>query len=282
MLTPAGGRVLAERTFPRFVWLQSWGPLYAILHRIALGEAAESMTAAALMPGGDAGISLVAQAGYPGGGGGRGGDVWVPVDVRAVSRGRTRVRRRARHVARLLRAARRPGSRHRRGPGGLHGQPVAGLHAVGLAPVRDTRRPPGADFRAGRHRAAIRGTPRRARPTPWRRTAPPSPTPAVATSRLPAAGVRLSESLAASHENRAAQSRTLAGELLRRSRKRPHRGGDGRHRDGRAPCPGRQRGHGPRARALPNPKVPTGPGPVEPRGPAVGDGRDHQGPGRRR
>ena len=32
----------------------------------------------------------------------------------------------------------------------------------------------------------------------------------VATSRLPAAGVRLSESLAASHENRAAQSRTLA------------------------------------------------------------------------
>ena len=31
----------------------------------------------------------------------------------------------------------------------------------------------------------------------------------VATSRLPAAGIRLSESLAASHENRAAQSRTL-------------------------------------------------------------------------
>ena len=33
---------------------------------------------------------------------------------------------------------------------------------------------------------------------------------AVATSRLPAAGVRLSESLAASHENRAAQSRSVA------------------------------------------------------------------------
>ena len=32
----------------------------------------------------------------------------------------------------------------------------------------------------------------------------------VATSRLPAAGIRLSESLAASHENRAAQSRTLS------------------------------------------------------------------------
>ena len=45
------------------IWLQSWGPLYAILHRISMGEAAERMQAAALMPNGDVGISLVAQAG---------------------------------------------------------------------------------------------------------------------------------------------------------------------------------------------------------------------------
>ena len=45
------------------IWLQSWGPLYAILHRISMGEAAERMSAAAMMPGGDIGISLVALAG---------------------------------------------------------------------------------------------------------------------------------------------------------------------------------------------------------------------------
>ena len=45
------------------IWLQSWGPLYAILHRISMGEAAERMQAAALMPDGGVGISLVAQAG---------------------------------------------------------------------------------------------------------------------------------------------------------------------------------------------------------------------------
>ena len=62
MLTPAGGAFL-RAYLSGFIWLQSWGPLYAILHRISLGEAAERMGAAALMPGGDAGISLVAQAG---------------------------------------------------------------------------------------------------------------------------------------------------------------------------------------------------------------------------
>ena len=45
------------------IWLQSWGPLYAVLHRISMGEAAERMSAAAAMPGGEIGISLVAQAG---------------------------------------------------------------------------------------------------------------------------------------------------------------------------------------------------------------------------
>ncbi len=62
MLTPAGTAIFRSYV-TGLVWLQSWGPLYAILHRISMGEAAERMTASALMPGGDAGISLVAQAG---------------------------------------------------------------------------------------------------------------------------------------------------------------------------------------------------------------------------
>ena len=62
MLTPAGGAIFRSYV-TGLVWLQSWGPLYAVLHRISMGEAAERMSAAALMPGGDIGISLVAQAG---------------------------------------------------------------------------------------------------------------------------------------------------------------------------------------------------------------------------
>ena len=62
MLTPAGTAIFRSYV-TGLVWLQSWGPLYAILHRIAMGEAAERMSAAAAMPGGDIGISLVAQAG---------------------------------------------------------------------------------------------------------------------------------------------------------------------------------------------------------------------------
>ena len=62
MLTPAGGAIFRSYV-TGLVWLQSWGPLYAVLHRISMGEAAERMQAAALMPGGDIGISLVAQAG---------------------------------------------------------------------------------------------------------------------------------------------------------------------------------------------------------------------------
>lgn len=40
MLTPIGLTVV-RGYFSGFVWLQSWGPLYAILHRIMMGEAAE-------------------------------------------------------------------------------------------------------------------------------------------------------------------------------------------------------------------------------------------------
>ncbi len=62
MLTPAGGAIFRSY-FSGLVWLQSWGPLYAILHRVAMGEAAARMSAGALMPGGDIGVSLIAQAG---------------------------------------------------------------------------------------------------------------------------------------------------------------------------------------------------------------------------
>ncbi len=62
MLTPAGLPIFRSYV-TGLIWLQSWGPLYAVLHRISMGEAAERMQAAALMPGGDIGISLVAQAG---------------------------------------------------------------------------------------------------------------------------------------------------------------------------------------------------------------------------
>ena len=62
MLTPAGTAIFRSYV-TGLIWLQSWGPLYAVLHRISMGEAAERMSAAAFMPGGDIGISLVAQAG---------------------------------------------------------------------------------------------------------------------------------------------------------------------------------------------------------------------------
>ncbi len=62
MLTPAGAAIFRSYV-TGLVWLQSWGPLYAVLHRISMGEAAERMSAAAMMPSGDIGISLVAQAG---------------------------------------------------------------------------------------------------------------------------------------------------------------------------------------------------------------------------
>ena len=62
MLTPAGAAIFRSYV-TGLIWLQSWGPLFAVLHRISMGEAAERMSAAAAMPGGDIGISLVAQAG---------------------------------------------------------------------------------------------------------------------------------------------------------------------------------------------------------------------------
>ena len=41
MLTPAGAAIFRSYV-TGLIWLQSWGPLYAVLHRISMGEAAES------------------------------------------------------------------------------------------------------------------------------------------------------------------------------------------------------------------------------------------------
>ena len=57
MLTPIGITVL-RGYFSGFIWLQSWGPLYAILHRIMMGEAAEKARALA-----DGDIAMVTQLG---------------------------------------------------------------------------------------------------------------------------------------------------------------------------------------------------------------------------
>jgi len=68
MLTPIGLTVL-RGYFSGFVWLQSWGPLYAILHRIMMGEVANKATSiVGATPGGPSGmdgygIAMVTQLG---------------------------------------------------------------------------------------------------------------------------------------------------------------------------------------------------------------------------
>lgn len=63
MLTPIGLTVM-RGYFSGFVWLQSWGPLYAILHRIMMGEVAEKATSIiGATPGGVDGIAMVTQLG---------------------------------------------------------------------------------------------------------------------------------------------------------------------------------------------------------------------------
>ena len=62
MLTPAGAAIFRSYV-TGLIWLQSWGPLYAILHRISMGEAAGAHERGGHDAGRDIGISLVAQAG---------------------------------------------------------------------------------------------------------------------------------------------------------------------------------------------------------------------------
>ena len=208
MLTPAGGAFF-RAYLGGFIWLQSWGPLYAILHRIALGEAAERMSAAALMPGGDAGISLVAQAGIRA----VAADVAVmsgylsmsvPFLAAALAYGVGRATSLASSVLHVGQEA-AIGAAREGSTGNLSlGSTQVDSHRFATLEGRQVRTsaqvdtgrysgytPEGAAYTVAADGTAIADA-------------------AVATSRLPAAGIRLSESLAASHENRAAQSRTVA------------------------------------------------------------------------
>ena len=208
MLTPAGGSFF-RAYLGGFVWLQSWGPLYAILHRIALGEAAEAMGAVSLMPGGDVGISLVAQAGIRA----VAADVAVmsgylsmsvPFLAAALAYGVGRATSLASSVLHVGQeaaiGAAREGSTGNLSLGSTqvdsHRYATLEGRQVRTSAQVDTGRysgysPEGAAYTVAADGTAIADA-------------------AVATSRLPAAGVRLSESLAASHENRAAQTRTIA------------------------------------------------------------------------
>ena len=208
MLTPAGGSFF-RAYLGGFVWLQSWGPLYAILHRIALGEAAEAMGAVSLMPGGDVGISLVAQAGIRA----VAADVAVmsgylsmsvPFLAAALAYGVGRATSLASSVLHVGQeaaiGAAREGSTGNLSLGSTqvdsHRYATLEGRQVRTSAQVDTGRysgytPEGAAYTVAADGTAIADA-------------------GAATSRLPAAGVRLSESLASSHENRAAQSRTLA------------------------------------------------------------------------
>ena len=208
MLTPAGGSFF-RAYLGGFVWLQSWGPLYAILHRIALGEAAEAMGAVALMPGGDVGISLVAQAGIRA----VAADVAVmsgylsmsvPFLAAALAYGVGRATSLASSVLHVGQeaaiGAAREGSTGNLSLGSTqvdsHRYATLEGRQVRTSAQVDTGRysgytPEGAAYTVAADGTAIADA-------------------GVATSRLPAAGIRLSESLASNHESRAAQSRTLA------------------------------------------------------------------------
>ena len=208
MLTPAGGAIFRSY-FSGLVWLQSWGPLYAILHRISMGEAAERMSAGALMPGGDIGVSLVAQAGIQA----VASDVAVmsgylsmsvPFLAAALAYGVGRATGLATSVLAVGQEA--ASSAAQEGTTGnvslantqadTHRFATVEGHQVRTSLHADTGRytgyaPGGAGFTVTGDGTAVVDA-------------------GSATSRIPAAGIRLSESLAASHESRASAAREQA------------------------------------------------------------------------
>ena len=208
MLTPAGAAIFRSYV-TGLVWLQSWGPLYAVLHRISMGEAAERMGAAALMPGGDAGVSLVAQAGIRA----VAADVAVmsgylsmsvPFLAAALAYGLSKATVLATSVLAVGQDA-ASSAAHEGTTGNLslantshdtHRFASLEGRQVRTSMHVDTDRytgyaPGGAAFTVAGDGTAIADV-------------------GAATSRIPAAGVRLSESLAVSHEARAAEARGLS------------------------------------------------------------------------
>ena len=208
MLTPAGGTIFRSYV-TGLVWLQSWGPLYAVLHRISMGEAAERMQAAAAMPGGDIGISLVAQAGIRA----VAADVAVmsgylsmsvPFLAAALAYGLSKATVLATSVLAVGQDA--ASSAAHEGTTGNLSLANTGYDSHRFATLEgrqirtsahvDTDRytgyaPAGAGFVVTGDGTAVVDA-------------------SSATSRIPAAGVRISESLATSYETRAAQARSLA------------------------------------------------------------------------
>ena len=208
MLTPAGLPIFKSYV-TGLIWLQSWGPLYAVLHRISMGEAAERMQAAAVMPNGEVGISLVAQAGIRA----VAADVAVmsgylsmsiPFLAAALAYGLSKATVLATSVLAVGQDA-ATSAAHEGTTGNL-----------ALANTQwDTHRfasQEGRQLRTSMHVDTDRYT--GYAPAGAGFTVTPDGTAVAdmgsATSRVPAAGVRLSESLAVSHEERAAQAHSMA------------------------------------------------------------------------
>ena len=208
MLTPAGTAIFRSYV-TGLVWLQSWGPLYAVLHRISMGEAAERMQAAALMPGGDIGISLVAQAGIRA----VASDVAVmsgylsmsvPFLAAALAYGLSKATVLATSVLAVGQDAASAAAHE--GTTGNLSLANTGYDTHRFATLE------GRQIRTSAHVDTDRYT--GYAPAGAAMTVTGDGTvvadAGAATSRVPAAGVRLSESLATSHETRAAEARTLS------------------------------------------------------------------------
>ncbi len=208
MLTPAGAAIFRSYV-TGLVWLQSWGPLYAVLHRISMGEAAERMQALALMPGGEAGISLVAQAGIRA----VAADVAVmsgylsmsvPFLAAALAYGLSKATVLATSVLAVGQDAASSAAQEGTTGNISLASTNADVHRYATLEGRQIRTsahvddnrytgyaPGGAAFTVAGDGTSIADM-------------------GAATSRIPAAGVRLSESLATSHEQRASEARTLS------------------------------------------------------------------------
>ena len=208
MLTPAGAAIFRSYV-TGLIWLQSWGPLYAILHRISMGEAAERMQAAALMPGGDIGISLVAQAGIRA----VAADVAVmsgylsmsvPFLAAALAYGLSKATVLATSVLAVGQDA-ASSAAHEGTTGNIAlANTAADVHRYATLEGRQVRTSAHVD--ADRH---VGYTPGGALYTvTGDNTAVVDAS--AATSRIPAAGIRLSEALTAHHETRAAEARSLS------------------------------------------------------------------------
>ena len=207
MLTPAGTAIFRSYV-SGLIWLQSWGPLYAVLHRISMGEAAERMAATALMPGGDSGISLVAQAGIRA----VASDVAVmsgylsmsvPFLAAALAYGLGKATVLATSVLAVGQDAASAAAQEGTTGNISLANTQADTHRFATLEGRQVRTSVHTD--TGRYTGYAPGG------ASFTVTADGSVVADAgsATSRIPAAGIRLSESLATSHEDRAAEARTL-------------------------------------------------------------------------